>query len=357
MKFLAVTLAASLGMAAAANIEKEAENSATGHKYARLAGTYTFEEAEKLMATIPSRCGGEPAHMVTIEDLEENSFVTSNMLTADSWIGLHDRNTENVFEWVTGEQSHFENWAPGEPNNVGNEDGTMIQATTGKWNDLPVTEKKPVIIEWNCVKPTTLGADIEFEGHTYAKLARQMSYHDALTIMVQLPDKCGVRPHLATPQSSAENEKVKSIAGGEAWIGLDDMVTEGKFEWVDGKPVEYTNWAPGEPNDYKISRMKGEDATQMQSSGRWNDMPTTGHDLWVIAEWDCPGTTGSYTGTGAVTSTTGVYPVSSSVSGDPHVSLWNGTMFDFHGGKEQKMAMEPTVLSSSFIVGHPPHTT
>ena len=34
------------------------------------------------------------------------------------------------------------------------------------------------------------------------------------------------------------------------WIGLNDIENEGDFQWVSGQPVTYTNWAPGEPNNF-----------------------------------------------------------------------------------------------------------
>jgi len=39
--------------------------------------------------------------------------------------------------------------------------------------------------------------------------------------------------------------------GGAVWIGLSDRVTENLFQWDDSIPVLYTNWATGEPNNYK----------------------------------------------------------------------------------------------------------
>jgi hypothetical protein len=57
-------------------------------------------------------------------------------------------------------------------------------------------------------------------------------------------------------------------ANGRAWIGLSDEQTEGVFQWLDGDPLTYSNWAPGEPN----SQGEDEDAGEiMVSGGQWND--------------------------------------------------------------------------------------
>ena len=53
-----------------------------------------------------------------------------------------------------------------------------------------------------------------------------------------------------------------------SWIGLDDLVTEGVFEWIDDSPTPYTAWWEGEPND-----SGGEDCagTNYGDIGYWND--------------------------------------------------------------------------------------
>jgi Lectin C-type domain len=64
-----------------------------------------------------------------------------------------------------------------------------------------------------------------------------------------------------------------------AYIGLNDIATEGSFAWADGAPVTYLNWAPGQPNN-----QGGEDATQMFAvGGAWNDIHT-GSILPAVAE-------------------------------------------------------------------------
>jgi len=39
----------------------------------------------------------------------------------------------------------------------------------------------------------------------------------------------------------------------ETFIGLTDRVDESIFVWVDGTPLDYSNWAPEDPNDYRYS--------------------------------------------------------------------------------------------------------
>lgn len=37
-------------------------------------------------------------------------------------------------------------------------------------------------------------------------------------------------------------------SSSEAWIGLHDSLKEGRYVWVDGSPIPYSEWLPGEPN-------------------------------------------------------------------------------------------------------------
>jgi hypothetical protein len=51
------------------------------------------------------------------------------------------------------------------------------------------------------------------------------------------------------------------------WIGLNDQSIEGFFEWVDGTPLLFEAWEPGEPNNFF-----GEDCVEFDTDfGEWND--------------------------------------------------------------------------------------
>lgn len=81
--------------------------------------------------------------------------------------------------------------------------------------------------------------------------------------------------HLASINTIMEQQTARShasgISGADWWIGLSDATSEGAFAWLDGSPVTYTNWEPGEPNDHG----SGEDCGEMKVSdnGIWNDVP------------------------------------------------------------------------------------
>nr|CDJ82062.1 C-type lectin domain containing protein [Haemonchus contortus] len=64
--------------------------------------------------------------------------------------------------------------------------------------------------------------------------------------------------HLVSIHSSEENEFVEAITAANkpsieyydfVWIGLQQRSGNKTWTWTDGSPVNYLNWAPGEPND------------------------------------------------------------------------------------------------------------
>ena len=73
---------------------------------------------------------------------------------------------------------------------------------------------------------------------------------------------------------------------GFPWLGGRRDPGKGKnFVWSDGTPWDYSNWAQGEPDDYKGD----EDCTHMWESGhlpvverhKWNDRPCSHERTFV----------------------------------------------------------------------------
>lgn len=102
---------------------------------------------------------GSNGHLVTLNSAAEDAFLKSKFenYIGDpntsvpgiyAWIGLSDAAQEGNYQWVTGEPFTYSNWAPPEPNNLGDEDyvwvwrrkftGTSIDPNgtiTWSWND------------------------------------------------------------------------------------------------------------------------------------------------------------------------------------------------------------------------------
>uniref|UniRef100_A0A8C3XT66 C-type lectin domain-containing protein n=1 Tax=Chelydra serpentina TaxID=8475 RepID=A0A8C3XT66_CHESE len=74
---------------------------------------------------------------------------------------------------------------------------------------------------------------------------------------------------LASPRNSAENTAIQQIVvrhNKAAYVGINDIETEGSFKYLSGEAIGYSNWAGGEPNN-----LGTEDCVEIYSDGRWND--------------------------------------------------------------------------------------
>lgn len=80
--------------------------------------------------------------------------------------------------------------------------------------------------------------------------------------------------HLVSIHSQAEQDAIVDRAFGiqttSWWIGFDDRAIEGSFAWIDGTPLDFAEWAGGEPNDSGGV----EDCTHIADwgGGAWNDI-------------------------------------------------------------------------------------
>ena len=107
-------------------------------------------------------------HLVSINDANENQWLVDKFGTEEGfWIGLTDAGSENNFKWVSGEAVTYTNWAPGEPNEFGDEDYGEINpafSPDGHWNDRNVFPDGPNvgrgIVEVTSTVVGTSGNDI-----------------------------------------------------------------------------------------------------------------------------------------------------------------------------------------------------
>jgi Ca2+-binding RTX toxin-like protein/methionine-rich copper-binding protein CopC len=88
-------------------------------------------------------------HLVTINDAEENQWLSSAFGQLSTWIGLNDIQKEGDWVWADGSAITYTNWSYGEPNDQGSEDfGSISANSAGMWNDLSVYSQLYGIIEY-----------------------------------------------------------------------------------------------------------------------------------------------------------------------------------------------------------------
>jgi formylglycine-generating enzyme required for sulfatase activity len=80
-------------------------------------------------------------------------------------------------------------------------------------------------------------------------------------------------------ENRAENDLVVGLVGKSgAWIGATDEENEGDWRWVNGKPVVYPGWRPGEPNN-----VGGIEHHAFRPAG-WMDL-SAGPRIGFVCQW------------------------------------------------------------------------
>ena len=105
----------------------------------------------------------------------------------------------------------------------------------------------------------------------------------------------GFPGHLVTITTAAENGflAASGLAGFAYWIGGSQpagVTTPALgWAWVTGEPFVYTNWSPGEPNDFYGPA--SEQYLEFWSPvGTWNDQNSTFVQFGYVVEYDRPTT-------------------------------------------------------------------
>jgi len=120
-------------------------------------------------------------------------------------------------------------------------------------------------------------------GHTYQRFDTFLEWPAA-------KDACAsLGGHLATITSQAENDWIQSNFGNNVWLG--GIKIQGwAWSWVTGEKWNYSNWAPGEPNNYCSNEIYVGMNQPGHAPGTWDDYddaacgPISG--LTYLCEWE-----------------------------------------------------------------------
>lgn len=81
--------------------------------------------------------------------------------------------------------------------------------------------------------------------------------------------------HLVSIHSEAENQEILNQFGSQVlWIGLYKN-SDGDWVWANGDPVDYTNWFPGKPDNYRGVESHAAMNWVDNTIGTWDDLPDT----------------------------------------------------------------------------------
>uniref|UniRef100_A0A914CNQ2 C-type lectin domain-containing protein n=1 Tax=Acrobeloides nanus TaxID=290746 RepID=A0A914CNQ2_9BILA len=216
-------------------------------------------------------------HLASISDVFANANLASTLkqilLDPQTPIWLGGNRVNNAWTWTDGKPFSYANWEKGEPKNGNN--CTYINPSGGKWLSADCSQPKPYLCEIpvnndqsptcsTCVCPTqsicptqspiTVACD---SGWTYYKNSNScykvhvenLTWTDAQQVCINQGS------NLTSIHSADENQFIISITRtgmnvydvGEPWIGLNALEDDINFSWVDGTPLNYTNWGPNRP--------------------------------------------------------------------------------------------------------------
>jgi hypothetical protein len=140
------------------------------------------------------------------------------------------------------------------------------------------------------------------DGHFYIAIeSRGIIWNSANQAAMEMSN-FGEQGHLATVRTAEEDRFIEDLryslfgaeccSPGEFWLGgyqLDQQVEPaGGWVWInDDGPIEgYTNWFPGEPNDWSVSGPEKFLALGIASSFGWSDEGFLGNIAGFIVEFD-----------------------------------------------------------------------
>jgi len=128
-------------------------NPSNGHFYRPISTGATYSNAKLLSSQQTFK--GQQGYLVTITSSDEDAFIFANVPQSSIWFALTDEIVEAQWRIDAGPEAgtliktsngqtagnivgQYNNWAPGEPNNSGNEDYAVTKWGGGsQWNDLP----------------------------------------------------------------------------------------------------------------------------------------------------------------------------------------------------------------------------
>ena len=138
-------------------------NGVNGHFYRPISTGATYINARTLASQQTFK--GQQGYLVTITSADEDAFIFNNVPQTNIWFALSDAASEARWTIDAGPEAgtlikinngqlngnipgQYNNWAPGEPNDSGNEDYAVTKWNGSQWNDLPNHFSNPYVVEF-----------------------------------------------------------------------------------------------------------------------------------------------------------------------------------------------------------------
>ncbi|KFP60799.1 Macrophage mannose receptor 1, partial [Cariama cristata] len=210
---------------------------------------YRIYRTLKIWKEAQSSCRKEDGELASIHNIEEHSFIVSQLgykPDDELWIGLNDFRVQMYFEWSDGTPVTYTKWHHGEPAHTQNKaDCIVMKGEDGSWADSACEMKLGYI----CKRKSLAEESGEDEGwmkhgfYCYSVGQLPATFSEAKKICEEN------KSYLATVTDRYEQSFLTFVIGFNPakyfWIGLSDVEEQGTFRWASGDAVTFTHWNAG----------------------------------------------------------------------------------------------------------------
>ncbi|XP_029309225.1 macrophage mannose receptor 1-like [Cottoperca gobio] len=250
---------------------------------------FHLNRTQKTWSEARKACRKEGGDLVSIRDVEDQSFVISQLgyaSTDELWIGLNDIRTERLFDWSDHSIVTFTSWEFGKPAVFTDEDDcVLIRGENGNWADRVCDEKHGFL----CMKRSASqpsGDEVEQDVDCKTGWKRYGSYcyfvgTETKTFDEAKDDCKSSDSYLADVSKGVDNAFLVSLVGMRPekyfWLGLSNQKDIDLFVWTNTDSVTYTHW-----NAQMPGHQQG--CVAMQTgvfAGLWDVLPCTNKEKYI----------------------------------------------------------------------------
>uniref|UniRef100_A0A3B4GBZ2 Macrophage mannose receptor 1-like n=1 Tax=Pundamilia nyererei TaxID=303518 RepID=A0A3B4GBZ2_9CICH len=247
-----------------------------------------YRNETKKWSDAQKACGKEGGDLVSIRNVEDQSFIISQLgyaSTDELWIGLNDRKRERLFVWSDHSPVSYTSWDSREPTVTSEqEDCVLIRGENGNWADRVCDEKHGFI----CMKTSDSepsGDEVELNAGCKTGWKRHGSYCYFVGIETktfhEANDDCKICNLTCVNISRVDNTFLVSLVGlrpeKHFWIGLSNLKNREYFMWTNNAYARYTHWNTHMPGNVQgcVAMATG------HSAGLWDVLPCTNKEKYI----------------------------------------------------------------------------
>ncbi|KAM4697888.1 secretory phospholipase A2 receptor [Rhinophrynus dorsalis] len=225
-----------------------------GHKtYRLLSGNMTWYDATRM-------CQEYGAHMVSVTDQYHQAFLTIivNRLGYSHWIGFFSPNNGRHFEWSDGSRSMFTAW---EDEDSPSDGDCVYVDTDGYWRseDCSAELQGAACLISNETKLPDYGGEcqetwIKFQNYCYSvsTFLNSTNFYKAQEICEQ--QGSSLLTILQEEEQTFILQELGTFYSVDLWLNKIVFHTNGTVLWLDGTPVNYSNWGTRNPETDPLIR-------------------------------------------------------------------------------------------------------